>query len=89
MPSAVFRGLKVIAQPKGKVALAKLKTQAAVKSGVVHHLHFHFGLAVYTGNAGLALGLYVSRCRDNSQIQPLSVSKVLAKLTPTGNVQMD
>ena len=95
MPRVVFRGLQVVVQPKGKVALAKLKAQAAVKSGVVHHLHFHFGLAVHTRNAGLALGLYVSRRWNNSKsscgliCQPFSVSKALAKLTPTGNVQMD
>lgn len=69
MPRAVFRSLKVIVQPKGKVALTKLKGQAAVKSGVVHHLHLHIGLAVHAGYTGLALGLHVSRCRDDTQVE--------------------
>lgn len=69
MPGAVLRGLKVIVQPKGKVSLAKLKAQAAFKGGVVHHLHLHFGLAVHTGNAGLALGLHVTCRRDDTQVE--------------------
>ncbi|MPL57332.1 hypothetical protein SDC9_02833 [bioreactor metagenome] len=34
MPCAMFRSLQIVAEPKGKVALAKLKAEATVKGGV-------------------------------------------------------
>ena len=37
MHRVVFLGLKVVVQPKGTVAPANLKAEAAVKSGVIHH----------------------------------------------------
>ena len=71
MSYAVFRNLKVITEPKGKVALAQLKTQTTFDDELGHYPYLRSGLSTHTGNAALALGLHSTRWQNNTQIKYL------------------